>query len=248
MLSLVVIAKNEEDRIERCLRSVPFAAESIVLDSGSEDRTVEVARRCGARVEQTDWPGHVAQKNRALALASQPWILSLDADEWLEPEAARAVQAAIANPEGAIAFRLARCNEWLGTRIRHGRWYPDRKVRVVRTGAGRWVGHDPHDQLLVEGPVRDLQGDIGHIPYRSYQEHLDTIDRYTAIHARSLHERGVRARWWDVALRPPFHFVDAFLLKRGFLDGRPGLTLARLGARHTRLKWRRLAELERTGP
>lgn len=243
MVSLVVIAMNEEDRLERCLRSVPFADEILVLDSGSRDGTRDVAARCGARVVQTDWPGHVAQKNRALDLARGDWVLSLDADEWLTPVAAASAREALDQPGAAVGFRFARCSEWQGRPIRHGRWYPDRKVRLVRRDRARWVGDDPHDRLQVTGLVRDLQGDIGHAPYRSFREHLATIDRYAATSARSLHGRGVKARWWDLAFRPPLHFVDAFLLRRGFLDGRRGLALAGLGSAHVALKWGRLRRL-----
>ena len=240
MLSLVIIARDEADRIADCLGSVPFAAERLVLDSGSTDGTPEIVAACGATVLRTDWPGHVAQKNRALRAASQPWVLSLDADERLEPEAGEALQEALAAPGDAAGFALSRCSTWLGTRLRHGRWYPDRKVRVVRRGRGRWVGDDPHDRLVVDGPVRRLAGDIGHVPYRDLSEHLATIDRYTRIHAGALHARGVRARWWDVAARPPLHFVDAYLLRRGFLDGTAGLAVAGLGATHVLLEWTRL--------
>lgn len=243
MLSLVVIAQDEEDRLERCLRSVPFADEVVVLDSGSTDRTVEVAERCGARVVRTDWPGHVAQKNRGLEQARGDWVLSLDADEWLTERAGRSIRDALAQPAGAVGFRFARCSEWQGRAIRHGRWYPDRKVRLVRRGLARWEGDDPHDRLVVEGPVRDLDGDIGHQPYRSFAEHLATMDRYTATHARSLCARGVRSHWWDVTFRPPLHFVDAFLLRRGFLDGGRGLALAGLGSAYVALKWGRLRRL-----
>ncbi len=245
MLSLVVIAQDEEDRIERCLRSVPFATERIVLDSGSSDRTCERAAAIGAKVVSTDWPGHVAQKNRALALSSQPWVLSLDADEWLSPEAATAVASVLASGPTADGYRFARCSEWLGKPIRHGRWYPDRKVRLVKRGLASWVGDDPHDQLVVRGVVRDLPGDIGHVPYRDFAEHWSTIDRYTQTHAASLHARGVRSHLWDVALRPPLHFLDAYLLRRGFLDGASGLALAGLGSAHVWKKWSRLRGLRR---
>jgi glycosyltransferase involved in cell wall biosynthesis len=244
LLSLVVIALDEADRIADCLGSVPFAAERLVLDCGSTDGTQEVARACGATVLHTDWPGHVAQKNRALAAASQPWVLSLDADERLTAAAQQALREALAAPGDATGFAFARCSTWLGTPLRHGRWYPDRKVRVVRRGHGRWVGDDPHDHLQVDGPVRRLRGDIAHRPYRDLSEHLATIDRYTRVHAGSLHARGVRARWWDVAVRPPLHFVDAFLLRRGFLDGTAGFAVAGLGATHVLLKWTRLWMLQ----
>lgn len=240
MISLVVIAKDEADRLESCLRSVPFADEVIVLDSGSTDGTPEVAARCGARVVRTDWPGHVIQKNRALAEASGEWIVSLDADERLSEPAARELQRALRAPGRAVGFSFPRCSSWLGTPIRHGRWYPDRKLRVVRRGRGRWVGDDPHDRLVADGPTVRLSGDILHTPYRSFSEHLQTIDRYTDVQSRRLVARGVKARWYDVGLRPPLHFVDAYLLRRGFLDGVPGLAVAGLGAAHVLCKWTRV--------
>ena len=242
MLSLVVIAKDEERAIARCLASVPFADEVLVLDSGSGDDTVGVATRAGARVITTDWPGHVAQKNRGLELASEPWVLSLDADEWLSDEAAGALRAALASSSENVGFSFPRCSDWLGRTIRHGRWYPDRKIRLVRRGRATWVGDDPHDRLEVDGPVAALHGDIRHVPYRDLSDHLATIDRYSRLHAESLAARGVKGRWWDVAARPPLHFVDAYLLRRGFLDGVPGLALASLGSTHVLCKWLRLWE------
>ena len=199
----------------------------------------------GATVLRTDWPGHVAQKNRALDAASGDWVLSLDADERLSVDAAKALQRALEAPGADCGFSFPRCSSWLGTPIRHGRWYPDRKLRVVRRGHGRWDGDDPHDRLECDGPVRRLHGDILHNPYRTMSEHLLTIDRYTKVQARSLHGRGVRSRPWDVALRPPLHFVDAYLLRRGFLDGLPGLAVAGLGSAYTWLKWTRLRQLHR---
>lgn len=241
MLSLVVIAQDEADRLGRCLDSVPCATERIVVDSGSTDATRAVARAHGARFVRADWPGHVAQKNRALGLARQPWVLSLDADEWLEPEAAEAIARVVADPPLHVdGFRLARCNHWLGRPIRHGRWYPDRKLRLVRRGTARWEGDDPHDHLVCRGTVQDLPGDIGHVPYRSFGEHLSTIDRYTSISAATLDGRGVRARRRDVVFRPPLRFVDGYLLRQGFRDGGAGLVLAGLGAAYTGLKWGRL--------
>jgi glycosyltransferase involved in cell wall biosynthesis len=240
VLSLAIIAKDEADRIADCIRSVPAADEVLVLDSGSSDRTAAVAADLGARVIATDWPGHVAQKNRALAAARGDWILSLDADERLSPEAAAQVTAALAAPGDAVGFSFPRCSHWLGRPIRHGRWYPDRKLRLVRAGRGRWGGDDPHDRLEVDGPVRRLSGDILHFPYRDLAEHLATIERYGAISAASLARRGVAAHWYDLALRPPAHFLDAWLLRRGFLDGVPGFFLAGLGAGHVLAKWGRL--------
>jgi glycosyltransferase involved in cell wall biosynthesis len=244
VLSVVVIARDEADRIGRCLRSAPRGAEKVVVvDASTTDATAAVAEREGARVVLAPWPGHVAQKNRALAAARGAWVLSLDADEWLTPAACADVERAIAAPGSAAGFSLPRLNVWLGRPLRHGRWYPDRRVRLVRAGRARWVGDDPHDRLEVDGPVGRLGGDIGHEPYRTFWEHLSTIDRYSGIHARSLHARGVRARAWDPASHATLHLVDALLRRAAWRDGLDGLVVASLGAAYAGLKWHRLRRL-----
>lgn len=237
MLTLAVIAKNERDRLADCVASVTGAAQVLVLDSGSSDGTTALARDLGARVVETDWPGHVVQKNRALAMAGTPWVLSLDADERLCPVAARALNEALVDPGPYVGFGFARCSRWAGRYVRHGRWYPDRKVRAVRPDRARWVGDDPHDRLQVEGPVRWLPGHILHEPYRSFAEHRDTIARYSEISARALHRRGVRAGPVDAIARGALHFVDAVLLRLAFLDGWRGVALGVLGAWYAYRKW-----------
>lgn len=245
MVSLVVVAKNEEDRIGRCLRSLPGDVERIVLlDAATTDQTEAVARREGARVVIQPWAGHVAQKNAALALATRPFVLSLDADERLSEEAAQQVQRAIASPSDAVAWSFPRCSSWLGREIRHGRWYPDRKIRLVRRGLGQWVGDNPHDRLVVRGRVQPLGGEILHQPYRTFWEHLSTIDRYTRVSAASLRARGVAARPWDPLVRPPLHFVDAVLRRSAWRDGLDGIAIAALGAGYVYLKWSRLRALQ----
>jgi len=243
MLTLVVIALNESDRIGRCLSSVPLAAHKLVLDSGSTDSTVAVARSAGAEVLCTDWPGFVAQKNRALDRVRTPWVLSLDADEWLTEDAVGEIERVLRGDGPEVGWSFPRANRWLGRTPRHGSWYPDRKLRLIRTGAGRWVGDDPHDRLEVSGPVGRLQGDIGHEPYRGFRDHLRTIDRYTRIHAGALADRGVVARRRDPALHALAHFGRSYLLQQGFRDGPTGLALAALGAAHSGLKWHRLRAL-----
>lgn len=245
MLSLVVITRDEADRLAACLESVPLAGERLVVDSGSTDGTRAVAEACGARVVVREWLGHVAQKNDALGEAAGEWALSLDADERLDPVAAASLVRALREPGDAAGFALTRCNRWLGRELRHGRFGRERVVRVVRAGRGRWVGDDPHDRLQVDGPVRRLPGCILHEPYRSLDEHLQTIDRYTRVQARALADRGVRGSLYRVALRPPLRFIDAYLLRLGFLDGTPGLAVASLGAYHTALKWWRVREASR---
>ena len=239
MLSVVIISRDEVDRIARAIGSVAFADEVVVVDSGSTDGTVALARSLGARVIEADWPGHVAQKNRAWAEAEGDWVLSIDADEAVSAPLAAAIQVAVRTPT-ADGYRFARLNTWLGHPLRHGRWYPDRRVRLARKAAGRWVGDDPHDQLVVDGVVADLDGDLDHVPYRSLAEHLATIDRYSRTSAAALRSRGVQAGWGDLLVRPPWHFVRAYVFAAGFRDGVPGLVVAALGAVYTLLKWARV--------
>lgn len=239
-LSVAIIARDEADRLPDALASVAdLAAEIVVLDSGSTDDTVALAQAAGARVERTDWPGHVAQKNRALAACTHRWVLSIDADERVSPELAASLRQALQQQPDVVGFELTRLSWWQGAPIRHGTWYPDRRIRLVLRDAALWGGHDPHDRLSVSGPTARLTGDLHHHPYRSLSEHLSVIDRYTEIAAQALARAGRRAAWWDVALRPPLHIVKALLLKMGFLDGVRGLCLAWLGAAYVALKWGR---------
>jgi glycosyltransferase involved in cell wall biosynthesis len=232
MLSAVIIARDEADRIEAAIRSVAFADEVLVLDSGSLDGTVERARAAGARVIGTDWPGFVAQKNRGLAEARHDWVLSLDADETLDAVARQAILEALAHPGGCVGFAIRRENTWLGHRLRHGHWRPRPHLRLVRRGHARWGGEDPHDRLIADGPCRLLRGAIRHDPYRNLGEHLRTIDRYSALQAR-------RGSALDVLGRPLWHFFSGWVLRGGVLDGVPGLVVTGLGALHVGLKWSR---------
>lgn len=240
-LSVVIIALNEVDRIGEAIRSVSFADEILVLDSGSTDCTPELAEKAGARVLRVDWPGHVAQKNRALAEASCDWILSIDADERLSPELARSVRLLLEREPSHDGFVVKRRNHYLGEALRGGRWYPDARVRLVRRGRGRWVGVDPHDRLEVQGRVSALEGDLLHHPYRDLGEHLQVIDSYTRRFVEIALSTGhPRAGWLDVLFRPAWAFVKAWILDLGLLDGLRGLILAGLGATYTLLKWSRL--------
>jgi glycosyltransferase involved in cell wall biosynthesis len=242
VLSAVIITKDEADRVGHAIRSVAFADEVVVVDSGSTDGTVDLARSLGARVVEADWPGHVAQKNRALAAATGDWVLSLDADEVVSDALREAILAALRAPS-ADGYRVSRLNLWLGTPLRHGRWYPDRRLRIARRAGARWEGDDPHDHLVVDGVVADLTGDLVHTPYRSLGDHLGTIDRYSRVAADTLRARGVRAGPADLLLRPPWHFVRAWLLEGGFRDGLAGLVVAALGSTYTLLKWARVRGL-----
>lgn len=246
-LSVCIVAMDEEDRLADCLRSAGFADEWIVVDSHSKDRTREIAAELGARVIERDWPGHVQQKNFALDQAQHDWVLCLDADERVSPELAASIREALARPELPAGFECARRTWYLGRWIRHGGWYPDRKLRLFRRSAGRWGGTNPHDHVHVEGRVERLAGDLLHYSYRSLSDHLRTIDNFTTIAAREKHAAGVRAGVLDVTLRPLGKFLRMYVVRAGFLDGWPGWAAAVSGAYYVFLKYAKLRELAERG-
>lgn len=239
-LTVAIVTLNEADRVEAAIQSVPSASEVLVIDSGSTDGTVGLARALGARVVETDWPGHVAQKERARTLASQPWILFLDADEWTSPTLAKEVEEAVRRDGPERGFFIRRRNRWLGRPIRGGAFGPRWHLRLVRGGQSRWGGEDPHDVLTVDGPTGRLDGLLEHEPYRDLADHLGTIDRYSTRFVQMSMKRGRRARILDILVRPPWHFLRAYVFQAGVRDGVAGLQIAWIGARYVGLKWVRL--------
>lgn len=247
-LTACVIAFNEEEKLRACLESVSFCAERVVVDSHSTDRTREIAQELGARVIERDWPGHVAQKEFAIRAAAHEWVLCVDADERITPALRAEIEALRARGFPAhAAYDFPRLTNYLGTWVRYGTWYPDRQLRLFDRRRAHWGGHDPHDRVeLAAGATRGaLTGDLEHHPYRTLAEHLATIDQYTTIMARGLHARGRRTGTFDLLVRPLVRFLRFYLLKRGFLLGRQGLILALLAGHYVRLKYVKLALLER---
>jgi len=248
-VSVCYVVKNEADRIEESLRSVTWAEEIVILDSGSTDTTVEICRRYTDRVEHEEWRGYVAQKNLAVDRASHEWVLSLDGDEVLSPELAGEIQRELsAHHRETDGFTMPRKTWYLGRWIRHGSWYPDRKLRLWRKSAGRWGGEDPHDRVeLASARRRALRHPILHYSYRDVSHHVSTIDRFTSITARGWRDQGRRFRWLGALLHPPAKFVEVYVVKRGFLDGIAGFFIAVHASYYTFLKYAKLYELERDG-
>lgn len=242
-LSVAIVAKDEADRLPDAIRSARFADEIVVLDSGSADDTAALAVSLGARVVHTDWPGFIAQKNRALEHVRHDWVLAIDADERVSPALADSIRAALQRPR-ASGYQMRRLTWWEGQPVRHGTFSRDWQTRLFRRDAARWVGREPHDRAQVEGPVARLEGELHHHPYRDLGEHLATIDRYAALGAAALHAEGRRAHTWDLLIRPPWHLLRALIWRLGLLDGARGLCLAGLGATHVLLKWARLWMLQ----
>ncbi|MCB1154094.1 glycosyltransferase family 2 protein [bacterium] len=245
-LSVTIIAKNEADNLERCLTSVRFADEIVVLDSGSTDGSVEIARRFTERVVETDWPGHVKQKQRAVDAATHDWILSLDADEEVTPELAESIRAALADPNPPDAYELTRKVYYLGRWIEHCGWYPEWRVRLFDRRKAHWGGYDPHDQVICDGRVARLRGDLHHYSYRNMTHHLSRINEYTTIMADEYAKKGRRASLADMIFRPGFNFFKKYILQRGFLDGAPGFVICVLASYYVFLKYAKLWERQRS--
>lgn len=225
-LSVIIITKNEAKHIVGCLESVAFADEFIVVDSGSTDNTVALARDFGARVEITDdWPGFGPQKNRALDLATGDWVLSIDADERVTPELAREIQAVLADPQ-APAYEIARLSEFCGRFIRHSGWWPDYVLRLFKRGTARFTDAAVHERVVSEGPTSRLKGYFEHYPYANLDALITKSNRYSSDAAAMMFARGKRATVFSALGHGFWTFVRIYLIRRGFLDGRHGLVLA----------------------
>lgn len=242
-LSVIVIARNEARHIADCVRSAAFADEVIVLDSGSSDDTVDQARAAGAKVfVDADWQGFGVQKNRALALATGDWVLSLDADE-IVPRALREEILATLRAPKVDVYAMPRLSSFCGHWMRHGGWWPDPVTRLFRRGAARFSDDRVHERLLHDGAPAMLRAHLKHYSYDDYEQALDKMNRYSTLGAQQAHAAGKRATLADAWLRGGWAFVRTFVLKRGFLDGRAGWLLARYNAQTTFWKYVKLTRL-----
>jgi glycosyltransferase involved in cell wall biosynthesis len=245
-LSVVTIALNEERNIEECLESVRWADERIVVDSGSTDRTVELARAKGATVMQVQWRGYGATKNDALEHATGDWILWLDADERVTPELAAEIREKLAeNNPGIAGYSVARRAYFLGKCIRHSGWYPSRVTRVFRRNAGRFTETQVHEQLVLDGALATLHHDLLHFTDPDLQHYFQKFNSYTSLAAQDMATAGRRFSLYDVIVRPPFLFLKMFILRRGFLDGVHGFVLAFVSMTYVFVKYAKLWERQK---
>jgi glycosyltransferase involved in cell wall biosynthesis len=227
-----IITFNEEDRIAEAIASLACCDEVIVVDSGSTDRTCEIALARGARVISRTWEGYSKQKNFAAWSASNDWILSLDADERVSVElSAEIVQWKRTNPD-AEAVSMPRRVFYLGQWIGHSGWYPDRKIRLYDRRRAQWEGDFVHESMKVDGRVDLFDSDLLHFPYRNFQDHLSRIDRYTQLASEAARKKGKRSNPIKLVFGPLAAFLSSFVAHAGFLDGWRGLLIAWMGARY----------------
>jgi glycosyltransferase involved in cell wall biosynthesis len=226
-LSVVLITLNEAANLPRTLSSVQGLGEIVIVDSGSTDATLEIARSFGARVFTEPWKGFAAQKNSAIAHATGDWILSLDADEELSPGLALEIQTLLAGEPAFSAYRIPRLNHFLGRPLRHGGYWPDPKLRLFRRGAAHFDERPVHETMRADGPDGMLRGHLIHHCYPTLSDYIEHMNRYSTIAAQALVDSGcARDSWlwlkWNSVVNPSATFLYNYIVRLGFLDGREG--------------------------
>jgi glycosyltransferase involved in cell wall biosynthesis len=236
-ISATIITFNEQKNIARAIESLRCFDEVVVVDSGSVDRTVQIAARLGARVIEHPWEGFARQKNFAAEQARYDWIFSIDADESLsEALEAEIWQLRKTGPD-CDAYTVPRLAQYLGRWILHSGWYPDRKIRLYDRRKGRWIGSYVHESVEVNGTVGHLESNLLHYTCDSLTQHLETMNRYTTLAAEQLVAERVRIGWRHLLLDPPWTFFRTYVLQRGFLDGVEGLAIAYMAALYNFVKY-----------
>jgi glycosyltransferase involved in cell wall biosynthesis len=248
-ITATIITLNEAEHIRAACESVTWADEILVVDSGSTDRTREIARECGARLIEREWPGFAAQKQFAAEQAEHEWIFSLDADERVSDELRASIEDLLFTNETKLAdgYFMARRAFYMGRWIRGGGWYPDRQLRLYKKSRGRWEGKYIHESVKMspDARVEVLRGDLLHYPGSDAAEHHRLIgERYAPLAARQMFEQGRRTSPAHVAVVGPASFIRSFVLKGGFRDGLAGFNIAAFAAHHAFLKYLMLWELQ----
>lgn len=244
-ISACLTVGNEERNIRRCLDSLYWVDEIIVVDSFSDDRTVEICKQYTDRVYQHKWMGYVGQKELIKEMATHPWILFIDADEEVSPELREEIlkEFEIGDTRKYDGYEFPRKVFFLGRWITHGEWWPDLKMRLYRKDKGICTGREPHDHVLVTGPVKRLHGCLFHYTYDDLSDQISTQNRFSTISSQSLYEDPRQFSGLDLVFRPMFRFFKGYILKRGFLDGFRGFIIANLIAIGVFFKYAKLWEL-----
>lgn len=247
-ISVTIITLNEAKNLPRAIASVSWANEVLVVDCGSTDGTVEIARQLGAKVIQNPWPGYGQQKNFAQNHAAHDWILNIDADEEVSPELAQQISENVANAEksNVYGFYFPRKTFYLGRWIRHGGWYPNYLVRLAHKKHASWTEPAVHEELKVDGDLMMLPEPLLHYTFSSIQEQIQTNLRYARLGSERLKEKGQEPSCWKLLFKPTGKFLETYLVKRGFMDGLPGFIISVNAAHSMFLKYAYLHESDLT--
>ncbi len=240
-LSVAIITLNAASQLEDCLKSVRFADEIVVVDSGSTDGTQALAERYGARLIEQAWLGFGPQKQFAVEAATHDWVLCLDADERVSPELQTAIENALQSPSNT-AFRFARCNRFLGRYLKFGEGYPDWSLRLFDRRQARWSDDAVHEKVVAKGAVGTLNGDLLHDSAESLGAYLTKQNRYTSLAAEMALAAGKRTSFGRLIFSPLIRFIKFYLIRQGFRDGLPGLIHIAIGCFNSFLKYAKMLE------
>jgi glycosyltransferase involved in cell wall biosynthesis len=246
-VSVTLICVNEAAHIEAALQSVAWADEIVVVDSGSTDGTVDIARRFAGTVVVREWPGYAAQKEHAASLAAHDWILSIDADERVSPELAAEIRGILEREPREAAFRIPRMTRHFGRWMRTTDAYPDYQVRLYDRRRAHWKPLQVHESVAADGPVGTLRNDLLHEGDETIARRKTKLRHYARLSAGEMHRAGRRGGALALLLHPPAAFLRSYVLRRGFLDGRAGLRVSALQAYYVYLKFAYLREARHAG-
>ena len=245
-VSVIVITKNEASRLERTLRAVQWAQEIIVVDSGSTDGTQAIAKQWATHLVETDWPGFGAQKNRALSHASCPWVLSIDADEWVSPELSLEIAQFLQAPASFEACTLPRLSSYCGRAMHHSGWWPDPVCRFFQRGKASFSDDRVHERLLCSGPVHPFQALLHHDSFQNLDQVLHKVNHYSTEGALKMLAAGKKASLGSALRHGLWSFLRTYVIQRGFLDGREGFILAVSNAEGTYYRYLKLMYLRQS--
>lgn len=246
-VSAVIVCCDEEENVERCLQSLTWADEIVVVDSFSQDRTVELCRKYTSRIFQREWLGMVRQREYAVSLAQNDWVFAVDADEVITETLRNEVLMRLSeDKEDNSGYYIKRHSHYLGRWIDHGGWYPDFKLRLFRKDKVYVGGENPHDKCFVQGRTAKLNGEMIHYPYKNISRQLRTIDTYSDIVSERLFEKSPAFLLIKMIFRPPAKFLETYIYKLGFLDELPGFVISVLSSYYVFLKYAKLWERRRT--
>jgi glycosyltransferase involved in cell wall biosynthesis len=247
-LSAVLITRKAATQLPACLASLAFCDELLVVDSGSDDNTVALARQQGARVIETHWRGFGPQKQFAVEQAAHDWVLCIDADERVSERLRESILAALAAVPPAptfVAYRFARCNRFMGRYLRHGEGYPDWNLRLFDRRQAHWSDDVVHEKVLTDAPLGVLPGDLLHDSAESLENYLAKQNRYSTLAAKAALARGERSTTARLLLSPLLRFVKFYVVRRGFLDGVPGLVHILIGCGASFAKHAKMLQAQR---
>ena len=246
-ISAVIICKNEQDNIERCLKSLNWVDEIVVYDSGSTDNTINIAQKLGAKVHQGPWLGFGPSKHEATKRASHDWILSLDADEEVSDHLRQEIQVKLATLDADYIYKIPRVSFYLGRWIRHGGWYPDYQIRLFNRTTHQWNNAEIHERVVpLKGNlehIAELENDLQHYVFKNIEHQVQTNNRYSSLQAQAMYKNKKSFSYFHLFTKPYVKFIECYFVKLGFLDGWAGYAIARNAAYSALLKWLKLKEI-----